>query len=93
MPQHDWTVRAHVIDVLISIDVPDVRGLRRAQKNDGVRAPSQKQRRLMPIIPPGITFFARLHERIAMLKGIGFSRQLLFLNANALRVRQSSRSE
>ena len=71
MAEHDRAVRAHVVDVLVAIDVPDVRALA-ARKKRRVRALGEHQRRLMSVDSAGDNFLRALHQRVTFLECVGF---------------------
>src|SRR5580704_19660717 len=71
MAEHEWAVRAHVVDVLVAIDVPDVRTLA-ARKERGVGALGQHQGSLMAVDTAGNNFLGALHQRFAFLECVGF---------------------
>ncbi len=71
MAEHDRAVRAHVVDVLVAIDVPDVRALA-AREERRVCALGEHQRRLMSVDTAGNNFFRALHQRVTLLESVGF---------------------
>ena len=71
MPQYDRAVRAHVIDVLVAIDVPNMRALA-ARKERRVGAPGEQQRSLMPVDSAGDDFLRALHQGVTVRERVGF---------------------
>src|SRR5260370_3368972 len=60
-----------VVDVLIAIDVPNVRALA-ARKERRICALGEDQRRLMSVNTAGDNFFRALHQRVTLLECVGF---------------------
>src|ERR1700691_1554262 len=69
--EHDRAVRAHVIDVLVAIDVPDVRALA-AREERRVGALGKHQGRLMSVDTAGNNFLCALHQRVTVFECVGF---------------------
>src|SRR5207247_9470650 len=81
--EHDRSVRAHVVDVLVAIDVPHVRA-RAALEEVRVRAFDEHARRLMAVDPGGNEAPGTLVELFAATKPAMIARHCFALRRGSI---------
>ena len=75
-PTHDRTVGAHVVDVFVAIDIPDV-GALAAREERRIRAGREQQRRLMPVDAAGNDFLRAFEQGFTLGRIDTASRSIL----------------
>ena len=89
MAEHDRAVGAHVVDVLVAINVPYV-GALAAREERRIRAHREQARRLMAVDAAGNDFLGAREQRFAAIESVGFHHRLLIPNRR-VRARRAGR--